>query len=165
MVEQQQQERSSGLAALAALSLAGWFVLYGLLWYAWTPMYRSTCSPGDDMCGLEFVGPGLLFTGTGALLGFAAWLGATVRAVRGREVLSALSIGLLLPVALVDATLVGHHAVGSVGFAGSWALYSVVSTTLLATSVTRRQTTRRLVAVAGVVLAVALLVASNLVDS
>jgi hypothetical protein len=161
----EQQKRSPVLAALAALSLAGWFALYGLLWYAWSPVYRNSCSPGNDLCGLELLAPAYLFTGTGALLGFAAWLGATVRAVRGRAVLSALSIGLLLPVALVDATLVGHHAVGSVGFAGSWALYSVVSTTLLATSVTRRQTTRRLVAVAGVVLAVALLVASNLVDS
>ena len=165
MVEQQQQERSSGLAALAALSLVGWFALYGLLWYAWSPMYRSTCSPGNDMCGFEFVGPGFLFTGTGAFLGVAAWLGATVRAVRGREVLSALCIGLLLPVALVDATRVGRYANGSLAFAGSLALYSVISATLLATSVTRRQTTRRVVAVAGLVLAVALLVASNLVDS
>jgi len=163
MVEQQ-QKRSLGLAALAALSLAGWLALYGLLWYSWTPMYRSTCSPGDDLCGLELLAPAYLFTGTGALIGFAAWLGATVRAVRQHEVLSALSIGLLLPVALVNATLVARHAIGSVGFAGSWALYSVVSATLLATSVTRRQTTRSRIAVAALMLAVALLVASNLVD-
>jgi hypothetical protein len=87
-----------------------------------------------------------------------------VSIVRQREVLSALSIGLLLPVALVNATLVARHAIGSVGFAGSWALYSVVSVTLLATSVTRRQTTRSRIAVAALMLAVALLVASNLVD-
>jgi hypothetical protein len=46
---------------------------------------------------------------------------------------------------------------------GSRGLFSVVSATLLAASVTRRQTVRRIVAVAGLGLAVALLVASNLV--
>lgn len=164
MVEQQdRQQRSPVVAMLAALSLAGWLALYGLLWYAWSPLFRSTCRPGDDMCGFGFVGPGFLFTGTGAFLGFAAWLGATVGAVRRREVLSALSIGLLLPVALVDATRVGRYANGSLAFAGSWALYSVVSATLLATSVTRRQTARSVIAVAGLVLAVALLIVSNLV--
>ena len=164
MVEPQQQERSSGLAALATLSLAGWLARYGLPWYAWTPLYRSTCSPGNDMCGFEFVGPGFLFTGTGAFLGVAAWLGATVRAIRRHEVLCALSIGLLLPVALGNAVLVNRHAIGSVGYVAAWAVFSVVAGMLLATSVTRRQTARRLVAVAGLVLAVALLIAGGLVD-
>src|SRR5689334_17406778 len=112
MVEQ--QKRSLGLTAIAALSLAGWFALYGLLWYVQTPMFRSTCGPGDDLCGLELLGPAYLFAATGALIGFAAWLGATVRAIRQHEVLSALSIGLLLPVALVNATLVARHATYSV---------------------------------------------------
>ena len=58
-----QPVRSPVLAALAALSLARLLVLYGLFWYA--PVYhRSHCSPGNDLCGLEQVGPGLLFTGT-----------------------------------------------------------------------------------------------------
>ncbi len=82
--------------------------------------------------------------------------------VRQHEVLSALCIGLLLPVALVNALLVNDHAVG-LAHVGSWGLFSVVSATLLATGVTRRQTVRREVAVAGLVLTVALLVASNLV--
>jgi hypothetical protein len=158
----QEQKRSLGLATLAALSLVGWLALYGLVLYA--PVYRSRCGPGDDLCGLQLLGPAYLFTGTGALLGLAAWLGATVRAVRRRESLSALSIGLLLPVALVNAFLVQRHAVDSLAFAGSWVLFSVVSATLLITSVARRQPTRRLVAVAGLVLTVALLVATNLVD-
>ena len=42
-------------------------------------------------------------------------------------------------------------------------LFSVVSATLLATSLTSKQALRRSVAVAGLVLAVALLVATNLV--
>jgi hypothetical protein len=87
--------------------------------------------------------------------------------VRQQEVLSGLSIGLLLPVVLVNAfnaLFTGGYTLGSLGFAGSWALFGVVSATLLATSVTRRQTTRRLAAVAGLVLAVALLVAINLVE-
>jgi hypothetical protein len=153
-----QQERSPGLAALAALSLAGWLALYGLDWY-------SVVSPvsycGDGLC-FDLLGPAYLSVGTGALLGFAAWLWATVRAVRRHEVLSALCIGLLLPVALVNAVLVNNHAVG-LAHVDSWGLFSVVSATLLATSVTSRQSVRRAVAVAGVVLAVALLVASNLV--
>jgi hypothetical protein len=157
MVEQQQQKRSLGLAALAALSLAGWLALYGLFWY----IPQDDC--GEALCGLGLVAYAYLFTGTGAFLGFAAWLGATARAVRGREVLSALSIGLLLPVALGNALLVNNHAAG-LAHVGSWGLFSVVAATLLATSVTRRQTVWRRVAVAGVVLAVALLVASNLVD-
>jgi hypothetical protein len=43
-------------------------------------------------------------------------------------------------------------------------VFSVVAVTLLATSVTRRPPTQRLVAVAGLVLTVALLVAGGLVD-
>jgi hypothetical protein len=154
-----QQERSPGLAALAALSLAGWLALYGLDWYA--RAYPVTYC-GDGLC-FDLLGPAYLFVGTGTLIGFAAWLWATVRAVRRHEVLSALCIGLLLPVALVNAVLVNNHAVG-LAHVGSWGLFSVVSATLLATSVTRRQSVRRVIAVAGLVLAVALLVASNLVD-
>ena len=155
-----QQERSPGLAALAALSLAGWLALYGLFWYV--PVYVSRCGP-DALCGLGLLGYAYLFIGTGTLIGFAAWLWATVRAVRRREGLSALCIGLLLPVALVNALLVNNHAVG-LAHVGSWGLFSVVSATLLATSVTSRQSVRRVIAVAGLVLAVALLVASNLAD-
>jgi len=157
MVEQQ-QTRSPVLATLAALSLAGWLALYGLDWY-------SVVSPvsycGDGLC-FDLLGPVFLSVGTGALLGFAAWLWATVSTVRQHEVLSALCIGLLLPVALVNALLVNNHAVG-LAHVGSWGLFSVVSATLLATGVTRRQTVRREVAVAGLGLTVALLVASNLV--
>jgi hypothetical protein len=156
----QQQERSPTLATLAALSLAGWLTVYGLFLYA--PVYRSRCS--GDMCGLDLLGPLYLIVGTGALIGVAAWLGATVRAARRREVLCALSTGLLLPVALGNAWLVDRYAGGSLAAIGSWALFSVVSATLLATSVVRKQTVRRLVAVAGLVLAVALLVAPNLVN-
>lgn len=159
----QQQGRSLGLATLAALSLAGWIALYGLIfWYE--PLYRSSCLPSNGFCGLGLLGPAYVLTGTGALMGIAAWLGATFRVVRRREVLSALSIGLLLLVALVNAFLVQRHAEDTAAFAGSWVLFSVVSATLLASSVTSRQTTRRSVAVAGLVLAVALLVATNLVD-
>ena len=158
----QEQERSLGLATLAALSLVGWIALYGLLfWYA--PLYRSSCAAIDDTCGLGLLGPAYVFTATGAFVGIAAWLGATVRAVRRREVLSALSVGLLLLVALVDAVLVQRHGDDSLGFVGSWVLFSVVSATLLATSLMRRQRTQRSVAVAGLVLAVALLVATTLV--
>jgi len=116
---------------------------------------------GDGLC-FDLLGPVFLAVGAGALLGFVAWLWATVRAVRRHEVLSALCIGLLLPVALVNAVLVNNHAVG-LAHVGAWGLFSVVPATLLATSVTSRQTVRSLVAVAGLVLAVALLVASNLV--
>ena len=48
--------------------------------------------------------------------------------------MSALSIGLLLPVGLVNAVLVHRHADGSLGFAGAWVLFSVASATLLASS-------------------------------
>ena len=160
MVEQQQTRSPelAILATLAALSLAGWLALYSLDWYsAVTPV--SYC--GDGLC-FDLLGPVFLAVGTGAFLGFAAWLWATVRAVRRHEALSALCIGLLLPVALVNALLVNNHAAG-LAHVGSWGLFSVVSATLLAASVTRRQTVRRVVAVAGLGLAVALLVASNLV--
>jgi hypothetical protein len=154
----EQQERSPGLAALAALSLAGWLALYGLFWYlAVSP--ASYC--GDGLC-FDLLGPVYFAVGTGAFLGFAAWLWVTVRLVRRREGFTALSIGLLLPVALVNALLMNNFAVG-VAHVGSWELFSVVSATLLATSVTRRPTVRRAVAGAGLGLAVALLVASNLV--
>jgi hypothetical protein len=83
--------------------------------------------------------------------------------VRRREVLSALSIGLLLLVALVNAFLVHRHADGSLGFVGSWVLFSVISATLLVDGLARRQTVRRLVGVGGLVLAVVLLDATNLV--
>ena len=100
----------------------------------------------------------------GALSGIAAWLGATCRAVRRHDSLSALRIGLLPLVALSNALLVHRHAVGSLALAGAWALFRVVPTTLLAISVTTRQSLQRVVAVAGRALAVAVLVASNLVD-
>jgi hypothetical protein len=161
MVEQQQTRSPelALLATLAALSLAGWLALYGLDWYsAVSPV--SYC--GDGLC-FDLLGPLFLAVGTGALLGFAAWLWATVRAVRRHEVLTALCIGLLLPVALVNALLVNNHAVG-LTHVGSWGLFSVVSATLLAASVTRRQTVRRVVAGAGLGLCVALLVATNLVN-
>jgi hypothetical protein len=78
----------------------------------------SSCSP-EALCGLGLLGCAYLFIGTGVLIGFATWLGATVRAVRRREVLCALSIGLLLPIALGNALLVNRHAVGSVGYVAS----------------------------------------------
>jgi hypothetical protein len=153
-----QQERSPGIAALAALSLAGWLALYGLFWYnAVSP--ASYC--GDGLC-FDLLGPIYVAVGTGAFLGFAAWLWATVKAVRRHDALSALSIGLLLPVALGNAVLAYNHALG-LAHVGAWGLFSVVSATLLATSVTRRPTVRRAVVGAGLGLAVALLVASNLV--
>jgi hypothetical protein len=157
MVEQQ-RTRSPVLATLAALSLAGWLALYGLFWYlVVSPV--SYC--GDGLC-FDLLGPVFLAVGTGALLSFAAWLWATASMVRRREGFTALSIGLLLPVALVNALLVNNHALG-LAHAGSWGLFSVVAATLLATGVTRRPTVRRAVVVAGLGLAVGLLVASNLV--
>jgi hypothetical protein len=159
---EQQQEGSQGLTPVAAASLVGWLALYFLFWSASAP---RSCG-GDSLCGLGLIGPAFVCGGMGALLGIAAWLWATVSTVRRREVLSALSIGLLLPVELVGAyhaVFLPRSAVGSVAFAGSWALFGVVSATLLATSVTSRPTTRRLAVVAGLVLAVALLVASTLV--
>jgi hypothetical protein len=90
--------------------------------------------------------------------------------VRRHDVPSALSIGLLLLVALSNALLVNSHDVsveqasGLLALAGAWALFSVVPATLLAISVTRRQAIQRVVAVAGLVLAVAVHVASDLVD-
>src|SRR5262249_4962716 len=90
----QQQERSPGLATLAALSLVGWIALYGLLfWYA--PSYVGSCSATNAFCGLGLLEPAYVLVGIGALIGLAASLGTMVRAVRRRDVLSALSIGLL----------------------------------------------------------------------
>ena len=155
MVEQQ-QTRSPVLATLAALSLAGWLALYGLDWYSVVSPVRYC---GDGLC-FDLLGPVFLAVGTGALLGFAAWLWATVSLGRRRNVFPALSIGLLLPVALVNALLVNNHAVG-LAHVGAWGLFSVVAATLLATSVTRRPPVRRAVAGAGLGLAIALLVASN----
>ncbi len=157
MVEQQQR-RSPVPATLAALSLVGWLALYGLFWYNAVSPVRYC---GDGLC-FDLLGPVVLAVGTGAFLGFAAWLWATVSRVRRREGFTALSIGLLLPVALVNAVLVNNHALG-LAHVGAWGLFSVVAATLLATSVTRRHTVRRAVAVAGLGLAVALVVASNLV--
>src|SRR5258706_2238651 len=160
MVEQQ-QERSPGFATLAALCLASQLALYGLLDF-------NRCS--GEMCGLGLLGAAYGLVGTGALLGIAAWLGATFRAVRRHDGLSALSIGVLPLVALSNALLVNRHDVsveqasGLLALAGAWALFSVVPATLLASSVTQRQAIQRVVAVAGLVLAVAVLVASNLVD-
>ena len=163
MVQEHEQGHSPGLATLAVLSLAGWIALYGLLfWYA--PSYVSRCSATNAFCGLGLLGPAYGLVGAGAFMGLVAALGATFRAVRRRDGLSALSLGCLLLVALVNAFLVQRHAEDSLAFAGAWALFSVVPATLLATSLTRRQTIRRIVAVAGLVLAVALLVATNLVD-
>ncbi len=116
---------------------------------------------GDGLC-FDLLGPIFLAVGTGAFFGFAAWLWATVSLARRREGFTALSIGLLLPVAPVNAVLVNCHAVG-LAHVGAWGLFSVVAATLLATSVTRRPPVRRTVAVAGLGLAVALVVASNLV--
>jgi hypothetical protein len=153
MVEQQ-QERSPRLATLAALCLASQVALYGLLGF-------SSCS--GEMCGLALLGPAYCLVGTGALIGIAAWLGATFRAVRRHDVLSALSIGLLPLIALSNALLVNRHAVGLLALTGAWALFGVVPAALLAISVTRRRAIQRVVAVVGLVLAVAVLVASNLV--
>jgi hypothetical protein len=119
--------------------------------------------PGE-LCGLGLLEPAYGLLGIGALTGIAAWLGATVRAVRWHDVPSALSIGLLPLVALSDALLVNRHAVGSLAFDGAWALSQVIPATLLAVSLTRRRSIQRVVAVAGFVLAVAVLVVSNLVD-
>ena len=116
------------------------------------------------------LGPGYLFFGAGALLGIAAWLGATVSTVRRREVLSALCIGLLPLVALTNALLVNRHdetfyeqASGNLALVGAWALFHMATAMLLAISLTRSQAIRRVAAVAGLVLAVAVLVASNLI--
>jgi hypothetical protein len=166
MVEQQQQQqqaRSPVLATLAALSLACQLAIYGLLAF-----YR--CS--GEMCGLALLGPYYLFFGTSVLLGIAAWLGATVRAVRRHDGPSALSIGLLPLVALCNAVLVYFHdgvmseqTYGLLVLEGAWALFQLALVTLLAISVTRRQAIQRVIAVAALVLAVAVLVASTLVDS
>ena len=162
MVERQQEQvRSPGLATLAALSLASQLALYGL------PNFNN-CS--GEMCGLALLGPAYGLVGTGALLGIAAWLGATFRAMRRHDVLSALSIGLLPLVALSNALLVNRHDVsveqasGLLALAGAWALFQVVPATLLAISVTKKQAIQRVIAVAGLVLAVAVLLATNLVD-
>jgi hypothetical protein len=88
----------------------------------------------------------------------------TFRAVRRQDVLSALSIGLVPLVALNNAVLVNRHAVGLLVLAGAWALFNVILAMLLAISSTSRRSIQRVVAVAGLVLAVAVLVASNLVD-
>src|SRR5215469_18761744 len=96
---EQQQTRSPVLATLATLSLAGWLALDGLFWYSGVSPV-SYC--GDGLC-FDLLGPIVLALGTGAFLGFAAWLWATVSMVRRREGFTALSIGLLLPVALVNA--------------------------------------------------------------
>ena len=160
MVEQQ-QERSPELATLAALSLASQLALYGLLNF-----YR--CS--GVKCGLGVLAAANVFIITGALCGIPAWLGATFRAVRRHDVLSALSIGLLPLVALSNALLVTSHDVsieqasGLLALTGAWALFDGVTVTLLAITLTRRQAIQRVVAVAGLVIAVAVLVASNLVD-
>jgi hypothetical protein len=173
-VEQHQQPRNpwlAGLAALAALSVAGWLGLNGLL-FAFALMYRSTsCSPGNDLCGFELIGPGYLLVGMGALTGVATWLGVTVRAVRRHDALSALSIGLLPLVAVGNPLLVNSHAEtfyerasGNLVLVGAWALDAVAAVTLLTISVTTRQSIQRDDAVAAVVLTVAVLAASNLVD-
>src|SRR5260370_22598761 len=113
MVEQQ-QERSPGLATLAALCLASQLALYGLLDF-------SSCS--GEMCGLGLLGPAYVLVGIGALLGIAAWLGASFRAVRRHDVPSALSIGVLPLVALSNALLVNSHAVRYPALAGACALF------------------------------------------
>lgn len=161
MVEQQ-QKRSPGLATLAALSLACQLAFYGLL-------IVSTCS-GEMCAGFALLGELYLLLGTGALLGVAAWLGATFRAVRRHDGPSALSIGLLPLVAVGNVLLVNSHNVsveqtsGLLVLDGAWALFHVATVTLLVISLTRRQAIQRVVAVAALVLAVAVLVASNLVD-
>jgi hypothetical protein len=159
MVEQQ-QERSPGLVTLAALSLACQLAIYGLLAF-------NKCS--GEMCGYALLGPLYLIFGTGALLGIAAWLGATFRAARRHDGPSALSIGLLPLVALGNALLVNRHdeiffeqASGTLALFGAWALFHVVTAILLAICMLRRQALQRAVAVAGLVLAVAVLVVSNL---
>jgi hypothetical protein len=157
MVEQQ-QKRSPGLATLAAVCLTSLLALYGLI--IW---FLRSCST-VVICGLAPFGPIYWLIGTGTLFGIAAWLGVTLRAGRRHDVPSALSIGLLPLVALSNALLVGRHSVGSLASAGAWALFSVLPVTLLAISLTRRQSIQRVVAVAGLVLAIAVLVASNLVN-
>jgi hypothetical protein len=160
MVEEQ-QKRSPGLATLAALSLACQLAFYGLLIF-------DNCS--GEFCGYALLGPAYVLIGTGALLGIAAWLGATFRSVRQHDVPSALSIGLLPLVALSNALLVNSHNVsveqtsGLLVLDGAWVLFHGYTAMLLAISLTSRQSIQRVVAVAGLVLAVAVLVASNLVD-
>jgi hypothetical protein len=159
MVEQ--QARSPGLATLAALSLACQLAFYGLVAF-------NSCSGLG--CGLGIL-PGLyFFFGIGVLLGSAAWLGATVRAARRHDGLSALCIGLLPLVALSNSLLVNRHTVsveqasGYLVLLGVWALFHLATVMLLVISVTRGQAIQRVVAVAGLVLAVAVLIASNLAD-
>jgi hypothetical protein len=159
MVEQQ-QERSSGLVTLAALSLASQLGLYVLLAF-------NSCS--GEMCGLGLLGALYALIGIGALLGIVAWLGATVGAARRHDSPTALSIGLLPPVALANALLVNRHDAiffeqvsGQLALFGAWALFHVATVILLAICVMRRQALQRIAAVAGLVLAVAVLVVSNL---
>jgi hypothetical protein len=160
MVEQQ-QKRSPVLVTLAALSLASQLAFYGVLLF-------STCT--GESCGYVLLERIFLFIGTGALLGIAAWLGATFRAVRRHDIISALSIGLLPLVALSNALLVNSHNVtvetasGYLVLLGAWVLFHVATALLLAICLARRQSIQRVIAVAGLVLAVAVLVASSLVD-
>jgi hypothetical protein len=90
--------------------------------------------------------------------------------MRRHDVLSALSLGVLPLVALSNALLVNRpdvsveQASGLLVLAGAWALFQMVTATLLAISLTRRQAIQRVVAGAGLALAVAVLIVSNLVD-
>jgi hypothetical protein len=160
MVEQQQ--RSPGLATLAALCLLSQLAFYGLL-------AGNTCS--GETCGYALLGSAYLLLGTGVVLGVVAWLGATVRAVCRHDVTSALGIGVLPVVAISNALLVNSHNVnveqasGVLVLDGAWALFIVIPTILLAISLTSRQSIQRVVAVAGLVLAVVVLVASNVLAS
>jgi hypothetical protein len=159
MVEQ--QERSPGLATLAALCLMSQLAFYVLL-------ALNTCT--GEMCGSGRLIQFYFILGIGLLIGIAAWLGATFRAARGHDAPSALSIGLLPLVALGNVVLVDNHNVsveqtaGLLVLDGAWGLFIVVPALVLAISLVKRQTTRRAIAVAGLLLAVAVLVASNLVD-
>ena len=150
MVEQQ-QKRSPVLVTLAALSLASQLAFYGVLLF-------STCS--GESCGYVLLEGIYLFIGTGALLGIAAWLGATFRAVRRHDSISALSNALLVNSHNVSV----EQASGYLVLLGAWVLFHMATALLLAICLARRQSIQRVIAVAGLVLAVAVLVASSLVD-
>ena len=166
MVEQQQQKRSPVIATLAVLCLASLLaLLYALP--AFDRPFFSRCTAQDPHsfnCFIALEATAFLLVGIGAFSGIVAWLFALFRAERRHDALSALIIGVLPLVALGNGLLVHAHAVGSLTVAGAWALFYMVPITLLASSVTRRQSIQRIVAVAGLVLAVAVLVATNLVD-
>jgi hypothetical protein len=163
MVEQQ-QKRSPEIATLAAFCLASQLALLYVLPAVYRPVFSTPdvyrCS-GTCVFNLEALV--FLVVGIGAFTGIVAWLFALFRADRRHDRLSALTIGVFPLVALGNLLLVNAHAVGSLAVADTWALFVLVPVTLLAISVTTRHAIQRVGAVAALVLAVAVLVASNLV--